>query len=314
MEVPAEVIHITDLRSAVGIGEASRRTGLPVRTIRFYCDEGILVTHRSSGGHRIFTTDTLARLTQIRRLRAVGLGLSAIAEVLDDEGTARDAVARERVTVEAELDALSWRYAVLRALENVSDEERPAVLALLAGVAERGVARDVLVTFWRRILGAMPAGLFDDFVAMDIPTVPATPTAGHILVIAELAELARTPEVAHEVSRRLWLCDRGSVRDERALVVDLAAAHTQAAQRMTRGDDPEPGPELDLFVAAHASARGARDSAAFRRRLATAAVDHPAVTRYWALTARALGTPHTTGATENWLYTALGLSLESAGS
>ncbi|GGL02003.1 MerR family transcriptional regulator [Nocardia jinanensis] len=308
------MVYITDLRGAVSIGEASRRTGVPVRTIRFYCDEGILVAHRSSGGHRVFTADALARLTLIRRLRTVGLGLSDIAGVLDDEGTTRDTVARERASVEAELDALAWRHAVLRALEGASDGERPDVLARLAGVAERGVARDVLVTFWRRILATMPPGLFDDFVEMDIPPVPAVPTAGHVLAVAELTALARTPEVAHEVSRRLWLSDRGSVRDERALIVELAAAYGQAGQRVFAGDDPEPGPELDLFVAAHASARGYRDSPAFRHRLAIAGVGHPAVARYWALTAEALGTRNTTGATENWLHTALTLSLEPEGS
>ncbi|MCX0275367.1 hypothetical protein NLM24_32775, partial [Nocardia zapadnayensis] len=79
------------------------------------------------------------------------------------------------------------------------------------------------------------------------------------------------------------------------------------------GADPGPGPELDLFVAAHAAARGTRDTLAFRRRLADGATGHPAVTRYWTLTARALGTPHNTGTTQEWLRTALDRSLEPHG-
>ncbi|MEU1520895.1 MerR family transcriptional regulator [Nocardia rhamnosiphila] len=305
--------HITDSRGAVGIGEASRRTGLPVRTIRFYCDEELLPTHRTSGGHRVFTAESLTRLTSIRRLRALGLGLSVIAAILADEDATRDAVAGERVAVEAELDALSWRHAVLLALEGTRDEDRTVTLARLAGVAERGAARDVLVGFWRRVLAAMPPGLFDEFVAMDIPAVPATPTPGHVLAVAELTELARSPELGREISRQLWLSDRVSIRDERALIAELAPAHTGAAQRVLAGADPGPGPELDLFVAAHAAARGSRDTSAFRRRLADGATGHPAVTRYWALTARALGTPHTTGTTQEWLHTALARSLEPRG-
>lgn len=238
--------HITDSVRAVSIGDASRRTGVPVRTIRFYCDEQLLPAHRTSGGHRVFTEETLNRLTSIQRLRALGLGLTVIAAILADEDATRSAVAAERVSVEAQLDALSWRHAVLLAFEETCDEDRPGTLARLAGVAEPGAARDVLVGFWRRVLAAMPPGLFDEFVAMDIPALPATPTPGHV----------------------------------------------------------------NLFVAAHAAARGRRDTPAFRRRLAAGATGHPAVTRYWLLTARALGTPHTTGATQEWLHTALGRSLE----
>jgi hypothetical protein len=47
--------------------------------------------------------------------------------------------------------------------------------------------------------------------------------------------------------------------------------------------------------------------------LAAGATGHPAVTRYWALTARALGTPQTTGAVQEWLHTALDRSLEPRG-
>ncbi|NUS93014.1 MAG: MerR family transcriptional regulator, partial [Nocardia sp.] len=51
VEVPVQVAYVTDIRDAVSIGEAARRTGVPVRTIRFYCDEGLLVTGRTTGGH-----------------------------------------------------------------------------------------------------------------------------------------------------------------------------------------------------------------------------------------------------------------------
>ncbi|WP_327151232.1 helix-turn-helix domain-containing protein [Nocardia sp. NBC_01329] len=301
--------YITYFRDAISIGEAARRSGVPVRTIRFYCDEGILTAHRTTGGHRMFTPDALTRLTLIRRLRAVGLGLAAITAVLADENTTRDAVTAERIAVEAELSELAWRHAVLRAIEEAGAGERAAVLSRLAGAAERGAARDVLVEFWRRILAAMPAGLFDDFVEMDVPAATGVPTPAHVLAIAELAELAREPELGRQMSRWLWLSDSRPVRYPRASITDLAAAHAGAAQRMHAGDDPEPGPELDLLVAAHAAARGRPDSAAFRRRLATDAAAHPMITRYWSLTAEAMGTRHTTGATQEWFRTALGRSL-----
>lgn len=167
----------------------------------------------------------------------------------------------------------------------------------------------MLVGFWRRLLAGMPSGLFDDFVEMDIPAAPATPSPGHVRAPAELVHLTRAPETGQHISRQLWLSDSGPVRDRSALLTDLAAAHTRAAQRMIAGDEPEPGPELDLFVAAHAAARAHCDTPAFRRRLASAAAGRPTVTRYWTLTAEVLGTAHTTGATQDWLHAALDRSL-----
>ena len=51
------------------IGEVARRTGLPVKTIRYYCDEGLLQPRaRSSGGYRLFDEENLAELAIIQLL------------------------------------------------------------------------------------------------------------------------------------------------------------------------------------------------------------------------------------------------------
>lgn len=85
MEVPAIVTENTRRDGLVSIGELSRRTGVPVRTVRFYCDEGILESHRSTGGHRLFDpATTVDQLNLVRRLRTLGLGLHAIIAVLTD--------------------------------------------------------------------------------------------------------------------------------------------------------------------------------------------------------------------------------------
>lgn len=166
--------YITFARDVMTIGEVSRRTRIPVRTIRFYCDEGILAAHRTTGGHRVFTPDVVDQLTLIRQLRAVGLGLAVIAEVLASERTTPDAVSTERAAVEAELGSLSWRQAVLLAIEQADDQDRTSVLSKVAAVAERRAARTTLVDFWRQILSTMPNRMFDDFVEMDVPTIPDT--------------------------------------------------------------------------------------------------------------------------------------------
>ena len=53
------------------IGELSRRTGLPVKTLRFWSDEGLLPpASRSVSGYRLYSEEALVRLNLLRTLRA----------------------------------------------------------------------------------------------------------------------------------------------------------------------------------------------------------------------------------------------------
>jgi DNA-binding transcriptional MerR regulator len=61
------------------IGDLARRTGLSVRTIRFYSDHGVLPpTSRSPAGYRRYDLDALARLDLLRTLRDLGVDLATI--------------------------------------------------------------------------------------------------------------------------------------------------------------------------------------------------------------------------------------------
>jgi MerR family transcriptional regulator, copper efflux regulator len=72
------------------IGEVSVRSGLPIKTIRYYTDIGLLNPHvrRSPSGYRLYESDVLNRLTFIRRTQALGLSLSEIRDILEihDQG------------------------------------------------------------------------------------------------------------------------------------------------------------------------------------------------------------------------------------
>ena len=66
------------------IGEVARRTGLPVKTIRYYCDEGLLQPRaRSESGYRLFDEDNLAELAIIRSLRAMDVSIPELARILE---------------------------------------------------------------------------------------------------------------------------------------------------------------------------------------------------------------------------------------
>ena len=73
-----------DPAPSLRIGEVARRTGLPVKTIRYYCDEGLLQPKdRSAGGYRLFDEENLAELAIIRALRAMDMSIPELARILD---------------------------------------------------------------------------------------------------------------------------------------------------------------------------------------------------------------------------------------
>lgn len=303
MEVQSTVIHDTTL----GIGELSRRTGVPVRTIRFYCDEGVLRTSRSAGGHRRFGPDAVDRLTLVRRLRALGLGLPAITDVLTGSRTLDEAVARERAALDVELSSLAWRRAALRAVEQAGPADRAERLALLSAVCDDRSAHGELVAFWRRYFAEpLPTELFHSFVDMNVPAPPENPTPEQVVTYAELVTVTR-PLAAPFV-------DRARVNrhlDGSVLLREVAAAVVTVVPVVEAGRRPAPGTELDQFVDAHAAVRGRRDTPEFRRELLTySAPDRdPGMRRYWVLLGEVTGAPATTGTWHGWLLDALELSV-----
>ncbi|WP_218026789.1 MerR family transcriptional regulator [Nocardia inohanensis] len=289
--------------SRLTIGELSRLTGVPVRTLRFYCDNGILDSRRSGGGHRMFDSSAAERVRQIRRLRALHVSLPAILAVLDDDRSLTDALRAERTALELELDGLSWRRASLLALEAAPPEQRAARLELLAAVQDRRHAYDTLITRWRSLLGPLPADMFDGFAAMNIPRPPADPTPAGVVAYAEIASYATDPGWSAAMSRLLWRSDPSAIRDRAGLTVELAAICTDVDGLCAAGTAPRPGPELDRFVRAHAAARRTADTPALRRRLLGDS-NNAGAQRYWQLTTEITG-ERTTGAAMSWLLRSL---------
>lgn len=114
------------MSDALTIGNVSRLTGLPAKTIRFYEDEGLVPRpRRSESGYRLYSEADVLRLQLIRRGKLLGLDLPTIRNLVTkalsndcalfgDE--LREVIARQRVEVEsrlAELTALREELASL---------------------------------------------------------------------------------------------------------------------------------------------------------------------------------------------------------
>ncbi|OZM77387.1 MerR family transcriptional regulator [Pseudonocardia sp. MH-G8] len=64
------------------IGELAERAGVSVRSLRYYEEQGLLSSTRSSGGQRHYTEDAVERVRFLQRLYAAGLSSRTIAELL----------------------------------------------------------------------------------------------------------------------------------------------------------------------------------------------------------------------------------------
>ncbi|MGX7826302.1 MerR family transcriptional regulator [Actinokineospora sp. 24-640] len=295
----------------LGIGDLARRTGVPVRTIRFYCDEGLLEPVRSAGGHRRFDAATVDRLTMVRRLRGLGLGLRSITDVLAGRRSLADAVAAERAALDREVATLAWRRALLGAVEEAAPADRAVRLDLLSAVQDGFSAHETLVRLWRPMTaGPIPPDTAAMFLDVSAPPPPELPTPAQVVAYAELVLLASDRALPAHL-RASTLVDHERVADLGALHAAVGAACELAFPEVAAGAPPARGPALDRFVAAHAAALGAGDTVQFRRALnrRTAADRHPRLRRYWRLAGEITGEPAPVGVTHTWLLDALDRSV-----
>lgn len=191
VEVQPAATHGTQGENTVGIGELAARTGLPVKTIRYYSDIGLRPeSGRSRGGHRRYAADALPRLRLIQRLRALDTPIDSIATVMTGQHSLADLVTRELDTVQAHMRELTWRQGILWTLDDCPELERLRRLALLAEVGKLDEAHDRLVRYWHWALPtSLPHRLPRAVIEGAVPVPPATPTGTTVLAYAELHAL-----------------------------------------------------------------------------------------------------------------------------
>jgi DNA-binding transcriptional MerR regulator len=98
------------------IGEVARLSGVPVKTIRYYSDVGVLPpSDVTATGYRLYSAQDQARLTLIRTLRAIGFDVPTITRLLRDEVRPVDAVQLQLEAVEVQMRTLQRQRAVIRA-------------------------------------------------------------------------------------------------------------------------------------------------------------------------------------------------------
>jgi DNA-binding transcriptional MerR regulator len=78
----------------LSIGKLARRTGLPVRTIRFWSDAGVLPpAARAEGGRRLYDAACADQAELVATLRELGLGLADVRRVLAGQASIAEVAA-----------------------------------------------------------------------------------------------------------------------------------------------------------------------------------------------------------------------------
>jgi DNA-binding transcriptional MerR regulator/limonene-1,2-epoxide hydrolase len=87
------------------IGEFARRCRLPVSTVRYYADVGLLLPAEVDPhtGYRRYRSDQIDQAVLLSRLRAIGVSLAAMKEILAGGAVATEALVEERRRLQREV-------------------------------------------------------------------------------------------------------------------------------------------------------------------------------------------------------------------
>ncbi|WP_072475830.1 MerR family transcriptional regulator [Amycolatopsis australiensis] len=277
------------------IGELARRTGLPVKTIRFYSDEGLLPpTERTDAGYRLYDAAAMARLELVRTLRELGLGLADVSAALTKATTVGELATRHVEALDEQIRRLRLRRAVLRAVAKRGSElEEVKLMNRLASMSDEERKR-LVDEFWDEIVSGLEVD--EEFyrrMRAGKPELPDDPSPEQLEAWIEFAELIQDADfralirgMSEQQSAQIKSGEFKQPAD--AWRDNWNAWMARAQEALDAGQSPtsESGQTLAAEIAA-ASARPDQDpsSAEFRAELADrfAAGGDPRAERYWEL-------------------------------
>lgn len=300
------------------IGRLAELTGVPVKTIRFYSDEGLLPpAARSEAGHRRYAETDLARLQLIRSLRDLGVDLSTIRRVIEGRADLEGILAAHITTLETAIRGLERQLAVLRAAASSPSEATVRRVHALSRLdaAER---RQLLDQFWDRVVDQATDREFASTLRdLGTPALPEDPSGDQLDAWLELAELAADPDFqrsTRESARWFWerAGDRFDAAAWRAANAEAVALAGEALAADVSPDDPSALPAVERLVEAYAAVLDAPNGPEFGAWLAEELRRHadPRAARYWELVSR-IRPPHAEDprlpgiAAQRWLVEAL---------
>ncbi|MEU9289848.1 MerR family transcriptional regulator [Streptomyces sp. NPDC048275] len=261
------------------IGELARATGLTVRTIRYWSDEGALPpVARSSGGYRLYDGASVARLELIRTLRELGLGLDAVRKVLAGETTVAEVAAAHVAALDAQIRSLKLTRAVLStvARRGSTAEEMTLMnkLARLSAAERKRIMEEFVEEMFHGLDTADPA--IRERMRSTAMDLPEEPTPEQVDAWVDLAELIQDPEFRAQMRKvaEFNAADRGHDTPTGASMWFARRLIHLAAQAREQGIAPESSEAVEILR----DLLGDADPADVLERLESAANDR--VARY----------------------------------
>ena len=178
------------------IGQLARRTGVGVRTLRFWSDEGAVPpAGRSASGYRLYDAAGVARVELVRPLRELGLALDEVCRVLDGRATVAEVAEAQVAALDARIRSLKVSRAVLSTVsKRDSTAEETALMNRLArlSAAER---MQIIDDFKAEVFGHLDITPDQRDKVRELRIdLPDDPTPDQVDAWIELAELVQDPE------------------------------------------------------------------------------------------------------------------------
>ncbi|WP_194917146.1 MerR family transcriptional regulator [Catenulispora rubra] len=306
------------------IGDLARRTGLPVKTIRFYADAGVVPeTGRTPAGYRVYDVGAVARLDLVRTLRDLGVDLPTVRRVLAREATLAEVAAAHAEALDVQIRTLRLRRAVLGAVaaRGASHQEMD-LMHKIARMSDTERKR-MIEEFVDSTFGGVDANPeLVELVRAATPDLPDDATPEQVEAWIELAELTQDPDFRASVRRMAeYQAAERAEGDTTGLHHELTVlVRERIGRAVADGIEPE-SPAADPVIAGlaaqYAATFGKPDDPALRewlwRRLEVAA--DPRVERYWRLLAAVnrWPEPEALGPVFDWFLRALRVRMGRSG-
>jgi DNA-binding transcriptional MerR regulator len=293
----------------LSIGDAAKRTGIPVKTLRFYSDQGLVPpSGRSASGYRRYSEGDVAKLDLVRTLRDAGLGLDAIRAVLQSELTLGDALRLRLGAVEAHIASLRRGAAATRATLR-SEPTEPALRRLCAVTRLSNEERKTVIErFYARVAEGIPIDQewLRSMIEASAPKLRDDPTPAELDAWIELAGIVSDPKFVESLranAQEVWQpgFDLGALRASNAEIVELAKG-PRGRGVLPESDEAKPLVETYLAGLARISGRKVDDPKFRAGVLQRVARQDPRASRYWELVSVLKGQPEMSGHVEEWKW------------
>lgn len=103
----------------MNIGEASNRSGLPAKTIRYYEDIGLLKPGRAGNGYRDYTVNDVHQLRFLQRARGLGFTVEECRQLLSLYQDKSRESAEVKAIAEAKLLEIDRKIAELKGMRSM---------------------------------------------------------------------------------------------------------------------------------------------------------------------------------------------------